>query len=167
MKEFLSEVLSSFRSYVWFFFFTSTFPTYVSQPAMTKPLCLFLSLHCYSSSISTQALFPSSCIKTFLTYCSDLATSLPSECFHLLGFKLSSCWKCDHIFLRLTPWSRALLARLIRHSVKKFHTFCGTKPFISSFTKACHWSLSWPKLIQCTPSHPMYAPICVYILWWL
>jgi hypothetical protein len=38
---------------------------------------------------------------------------------------------------------------------QKFPSFYGTRGFITVFTTACHWSLSWARWIQSTPSHPM------------
>jgi hypothetical protein len=35
-------------------------------------------------------------------------------------------------------------------------TFYGTRRFITVFTKALHWSLSWARSIQCIPSHPIF-----------
>ena len=43
----------------------------------------------------------------------------------------------------LTPWSRALLGRLTSSQLfKKFPAFYGTQKFITTFTSACHLSLS-------------------------
>jgi hypothetical protein len=39
--------------------------------------------------------------------------------------------------------------------LKSFPTFQGTRMFITVFTRAIHWSLSWAKLIQSIPSHPI------------
>jgi len=36
--------------------------------------------------------------------------------------------------------------------VKKLRAFYGTQWFIAVFTRACHWSLSWARCIQSTPS---------------
>jgi hypothetical protein len=44
---------------------------------------------------------------------------------------------------KLTPWSRALLEKLIvTQIVKKFPVFYGTRRFITVFTRAHHWFLS-------------------------
>jgi len=43
----------------------------------------------------------------------------------------------------LTPWGRVLLEKLtIPQLVKKFPAFYGTRRFITTFTSACHLSLS-------------------------
>jgi hypothetical protein len=39
--------------------------------------------------------------------------------------------------------------------LKNFTAFYGTRRFITMFTKALHWSLSWARSIQSTPSHPI------------
>jgi hypothetical protein len=39
--------------------------------------------------------------------------------------------------------------------VSKFPAFCGTRRFITMFTRARHWSLSWARCIHSTPSHPV------------
>ena len=55
----------------------------------------------------------------------------------------------------LTPWSRALLEKLIGSQlVKKFPTFYGTRRSITAFTSARHLSLSWVSSIQSIPPHP-------------
>jgi hypothetical protein len=38
---------------------------------------------------------------------------------------------------------------------KQFATFCGTWGFITVFTRACHWSLSWARWILFTHHHPV------------
>ena len=54
-----------------------------------------------------------------------------------------------------TSWSRVLLEMLTGFQlVKKFTAFYGTQNFITTFTSACHLSLSWASWIQSTPSHP-------------
>jgi hypothetical protein len=40
--------------------------------------------------------------------------------------------------------------------LKKFSAFYGTRRFITVFTRALHWSLSWARSIQFTPSHYIY-----------
>jgi hypothetical protein len=43
----------------------------------------------------------------------------------------------------LTPWSRVLPEKLKRPELlKKFPAFYGTRRFITTFTRACHLSLS-------------------------
>jgi hypothetical protein len=55
----------------------------------------------------------------------------------------------------LTLWGRDLLEKLIvTQLVKKFPAFYGTWRFITVFTRARHWSLSWARWIQSTHSHP-------------
>jgi hypothetical protein len=39
--------------------------------------------------------------------------------------------------------------------LKNFPAFYGTRRFITVITRAIHWSLSWAKSIQSTPSHPI------------
>jgi hypothetical protein len=56
----------------------------------------------------------------------------------------------------LTPWSRVLLEKLVvTELVKKLPAFYETQRFIM-FTRACHWSLSWARCIQSTPSHSIF-----------
>jgi len=40
------------------------------------------------------------------------------------------------------------------HSAKKFPAFYGARRFITVSTTAHHWSLSWARCSQSTPSHP-------------
>jgi hypothetical protein len=48
-------------------------------------------------------------------------------------------------------WVKIIVTQL----VKKFSAFYGTWTFITVFTTARHWSLSWARCIQSTPSHPV------------
>jgi hypothetical protein len=51
-------------------------------------------------------------------------------------------------------WSWALLEKLsVLQLLKNFPPFYGTRRFITVFTRALHWSLSWAKSIQSIPSH--------------
>jgi hypothetical protein len=53
-------------------------------------------------------------------------------------------------------WSWALLEKLpIVQLLKNFPAFYGTRRFITVHTRALHWSLSWARAIQSTPSHPI------------
>jgi len=64
--------------------------------------------------------------------------------------------KLIHISLinELIPWNIFLLEKLtITRLVEKFHTFYGTRRFITVFTWVSHWSLSWVRRIQSKPSH--------------
>ena len=55
----------------------------------------------------------------------------------------------------LTPWSRVLLEKLKGFQlVKKFPAFYGTRRFITAFTSARYFSLSWASSIQSIPPHP-------------
>jgi len=54
------------------------------------------------------------------------------------------------------PWSRVLLEKLtVTHLVKEVSAFYGTRRFVTAFTRSRHWSLSWARWIQSTPSHPI------------
>jgi hypothetical protein len=54
----------------------------------------------------------------------------------------------------LSTVSRVLPQKLIvTQLVKKFPAFYGTRRFITVFTRTRHWSLSWARWIQSTPSH--------------
>jgi hypothetical protein len=58
-----------------------------------------------------------------------------------------------HQYVTTRNW--ALLEMLVvTQTVKKFLTFYGTQRFITLFTRACHWSLSWTRSIQSSPDHP-------------
>jgi hypothetical protein len=49
---------------------------------------------------------------------------------------------------RLTPWSRVLQKLTVTQQVKNISIFYGTRRFITVFTRARHWSLSWVRRIQ-------------------
>jgi len=56
----------------------------------------------------------------------------------------------------LIPCSRVLLEKpIVTQLVKKFPALYGTWRFITMFTRAHHWSLSWARCIQSTPSLPI------------
>jgi hypothetical protein len=62
-------------------------------------------------------------------------------------------------------WSWALLEKLPTvQLLKNFPEFCGTQRFITMFTRALHWSLSWARLIQSIPSHPISLKIYINIV---
>jgi hypothetical protein len=71
-------------------------------------------------------------------------------------------WNCsvwrDLQFTWLTHHSRswALLEKPpIVQLLKSFPAFYGTRKFVTVFTRALHWSLSWARSIQSIPSHPI------------
>jgi hypothetical protein len=57
---------------------------------------------------------------------------------------------------QLTPWSWAFLEKPpVAQILKNFPTFYGTRSFITVFTRALYWSLSWARSIQSIPPHPI------------
>jgi hypothetical protein len=53
-------------------------------------------------------------------------------------------------------WIWAFLEKLpILQPPKNFSACYGTRRFITAFTRALHWSLSWSRSIQSLPSHPI------------
>jgi hypothetical protein len=55
----------------------------------------------------------------------------------------------------LTPWCRILFEKLnVTHLFKKIPLSYGTRRFVTVFTKARHWTLSWVSWIQFAPSNP-------------
>jgi hypothetical protein len=61
----------------------------------------------------------------------------------------SHCDPCLYIYTH-SSWSWALLVQLL----KNFPAFYRTRKFITVFTRALHWSLSWARSTQSIPSHP-------------
>jgi hypothetical protein len=60
------------------------------------------------------------------------------------------------VFRWVTAWSWALLENPpVAQLLKNFPTFYGTRMFITVFTRALHWSLSWARSIQSIPPHSM------------
>jgi hypothetical protein len=56
----------------------------------------------------------------------------------------------------LTPWCRILFEKLVvTHLVKNILLSYGTRRFITVFTQARHWTLSWASWIQFAPSIPI------------
>jgi hypothetical protein len=64
-----------------------------------------------------------------------------------------------HVGVLIIPQSNYLCGAflleklIVTQLVKKFPTFYATQRFITVFTRAYHWSLSWARWIQSTPSH--------------
>jgi hypothetical protein len=59
-------------------------------------------------------------------------------------------------FILLTPWCRTLFEKLIvTQLVKKTCFLYGTRRFITVFTKARHWTLSWASRIKFVPWIPI------------
>jgi len=63
---------------------------------------------------------------------------------------------CRYISIskQLTPWNRVLEKLIVTKLIKKYPAFYGTRRYITVFTRARHWSLSWTRRIQSTPSPP-------------
>jgi hypothetical protein len=56
----------------------------------------------------------------------------------------------------LTSWIWALLEQSpVVQLLKNFPTFYGNRRFITVFTRALHWSLSWANSVQSIPPHPI------------
>jgi hypothetical protein len=63
-------------------------------------------------------------------------------------------WLQFYLLTYLRSW--ALLEKLpIVQLLKNFPAFYGTRRFISMFTRALHWSLSWARSLQSITSHPI------------
>jgi len=62
-----------------------------------------------------------------------------------------------HTHIQLTPWNRVLLEKLIQ-PMKKFPAFYGIQKFITVFTRAHHWPLSWASWIKST-YHTFFSKI--------
>jgi hypothetical protein len=74
--------------------------------------------------------------------------------FILLSFHISF-YLCNFVLCFPPPCNRVLSEKLIvAHIVKKFAVFYATRRFITVFTAARHWALSWAWWIHFTPSHP-------------
>jgi hypothetical protein len=74
---------------------------------------------------------------------------------HSYNFYVNSCLRCwcmwykKIIQIKLTSCSWALLEKLpVTQLLKNFQTLYGTQRFITVFTRALHWFLSWARSIQ-------------------
>jgi hypothetical protein len=62
-----------------------------------------------------------------------------------------------NIHILISSWKWALLEKpLVAQLFKNFPAFYGTQRFITVFTRALHWSLSWARSIQSIPPNPIY-----------
>jgi hypothetical protein len=93
---------------------------------------------------------------------------------------LQDRWKCPHGLIKsrfckwlqndyhytqithieLTPKGQVLQKLPVEQLLKNFQTFSWTQRFITMFTRALHWFLSWTRSIHSIPP----LPICVTIL---
>jgi hypothetical protein len=72
-----------------------------------------------------------------------------------------ACFRAFNLFIcvggwghELTPWSWALLEKPpVMQLLKNVQTFHGTRKWITMFTRALHWSLSWARSVQSMLSH--------------
>jgi hypothetical protein len=60
-----------------------------------------------------------------------------------------------HQWCQLSPWSRVLEKIIVTQLVRNFPAIYGTWRFIAMFKRARHWSLSWARCIQSTPTQPV------------
>jgi len=80
--------------------------------------------------------------------------SLFVSCYKFFSIEYNNFHRSKY---KLIPWSGVLLERLTIFQVgKKLPAFYGTQRFITMFTGACHWSLSWSRCIQ--SNLPPYSP---------
>jgi hypothetical protein len=64
--------------------------------------------------------------------------------------------KTVHTNGQLTPWNRVLLEKLsVAQLLKNFPTFYGTQMFVTVFTRALHWSVSWASWMLSILCHPI------------
>jgi len=70
--------------------------------------------------------------------------TLVSLCLNLCWRNAASMVRALGILVLLIPWIRFLVEKLtVTQLVKKFPTFYGSQRFITVFTRACHWTLSF------------------------
>ena len=100
---------------------------------------------CFSHNVRDQALYPYRLWK--------ITRDVPE---HGSCHRISQWMQTFSVLAYLhTPLSTVLLEKLTSSQiVKKFPTLYGTRRFITTFTDACHLSLSWARSIQSPP------PIC-------
>jgi hypothetical protein len=67
----------------------------------------------------------------------------------------SGCTVTLIIIPKLTPWRRVLEKLISSQLLKKYPAFYGTQRFITTFTRACHLSLSGARSIQYMPPFPL------------
>jgi hypothetical protein len=86
--------------------------------------------------------------------CTKVNTSW--RCIQWISLKPPFYSFCD-TFVRTfepTPWSKVLLEKLLVTQLLKWSAaFYGTRRFITLFTTALHWFLSWVRWIQSKNSH--------------
>ena len=85
-----------------------------------------------------------------------ILTVIEKHCCHL-PTELVCCAAAGYVCHEIrVACSRVLLEELLDPLVVKiFPKFWGTWRFITMFTSPCHMSLSWARLIQSMPSHPV------------
>jgi hypothetical protein len=113
-------------------------------------------------------------VKIFLAFCfskirSYLCTDgcrVEQECqrlYHLEVWLHLNCSKTTG-YNYLTPWKWILLEKpSVVQLLKNFPTFYGNQKFITVFTIALHWSLSWTRPTYSIPPRPIF-PRSILIL---
>jgi len=104
-------------------------------------LLIFFSRPCHHGGSETR--FPLvllySCVNCWLSHCSDTRAA---KIVSFLRTGIVCIWHCTVQVENL----------VITHPVTKLPTLYGTRRFITVFTTARHWSVSWAICIQSTPS---------------
>jgi len=110
-------------------------------------------LTCYSSTV--LCCVPLGIHVCFNLFCSfSIRNSVLSK-WWILNLRAITIFLGGQIVLYLcTLWNRVLLEELTHSQlVEKYPAFYGTWRFITTFTSACHQSLSWARSIQSMPPH--------------
>ena len=105
-------------------------------------------------------------VQRVLLCCTTFHLPVPLNASHFISDARSVCCCCYyyyyatccpnysvHLWYLLTPWSRGLSEKLaVSQLVRKFTTFCGTRRFITVFTRA----RPCPEPDQSCPCHPSH-----------
>jgi hypothetical protein len=86
-------------------------------------------------------------INEVVNYIADSNWPINTQKILIRGFRNALTYKS------LTPRSRVLLEKLTVIQLVKFPAFYGTRRFITLFTTVSHWSLSFARRTQTTPSN--------------
>jgi hypothetical protein len=83
---------------------------------------------------------------------------LPCWCLQSLLYVTN--WLTDRLTKYLTPWSRVVDKLIVPQPVKKLSAFCGTRRFITAFTKACPRPYREPAPVHAPLPHLFLEDVC-------
>jgi hypothetical protein len=117
-----------------------------------SPWAWFPGFHFFQCFLTDFSYTPVTIFRGFSSFMGFCASAFLFADHRLSYLNLNKLWPCNLpsilTYLLTYSWSWALLEELpILQLLKNFPAFYGTRRFITVFTRALHWSLSWARSI--------------------